>query len=432
MMTSLLATTLLSAALTAPAPPTVLAADVQLAWTTDGKIRISWNETTPAPNTVVLERPGGEDLPLASPSVAEPNTVVLEPAKLEPYGPTVDRARIVVSEPGGDLAPSADFDRYRRGAAQAQLSYRPNGDMAWSVPPDPVVDSTPNDPLDVTTPTTYGLRLMTGEQPWTYDKCRVEYTARSTALSGVITKQRPMDVTFLAWNEWGAAQLDWRWAFSSVVTLNAPASTPYGATATLTGKIATRRIFENPKPPNDALPICLEEDAGARANTTVVLQARDSATGGWYVVGSGKTDAAGNYNFPLRNSGAREYRTTVAGTTGTTPVQPATSPARTVRASTRVVSAKFIQPSVTVGTRPQAYLWVDPAGTQKAALQFKNSAGAWQGLTYKTLYAGRGLVAFAWNTRGTFQFRWWVPGSTTSTRLPVDAVYSGPFTLKVS
>jgi hypothetical protein len=29
-------------------------------------------------------------------------------------------------------------------------------------------------------------------------------------------------------------------------------------------------------------------------------------------------------------------------------------------------------------------------------------------------------------------FRWWIPGSTTSTRLPVDAVYSAPFTLKVS
>jgi hypothetical protein len=228
MLTSLLAITLLSAALTAPAPPSVLAADVQLAWTTDGKIRISWNETSPAPNTVLLERPGAEDLLLASPAATEPNAVVLAPDKLEPWGSTVDRARIVVSEPSGDVARSADFDRYRRDAVQAQLSYRPNGDLAWSVPPDPVVDSTPNDPLDVTTPTTYGLRLMTGEQPWTYDKCRIEYTARTTALSGVISKQRPMDVTFLAWNEWGAAQLDWRWIFSSVVTLNAPASTPFG------------------------------------------------------------------------------------------------------------------------------------------------------------------------------------------------------------
>ncbi|WP_432939203.1 hypothetical protein ACQPXM_28940 [Kribbella sp. CA-253562] len=432
MMTSLLATTLLSTALTTPAPPSVLAADVQLAWTTDGKVRISWNETSPAPNTVVLERPGAEDLLLASPAATEPNTVVLAPDKLEPWGSTTDRARIVVSEPSGDVARSADFDRYRRAAAQAHISYRPNGDLAWSVPPDPVVDSTPNDPLDVAAPTTYGLRLMTGEQPWTYDRCRIEYTARTTALSGVITKQRPMEVIFLAWNEWGAAQLDWRLVSSSVVTLNAPASTPYGATATLTGKVATRRIFENPAPPNGAPPICLDEESGTRPNTTVVLQARDSATGPWYVVGSGKTDAAGNYKFPLRNPGAREYRTTVAGTTGTSPLQPGTSPARTVRASTRVVSAKFIQPAVTVGTRPQAYLWVDPAGTQQAALQFRNSAGAWQGLTYKTLYAGRGLVAFAWNVRGTFQFRWWIPGSTTSTRLPVDAVYSGPFTLKVS
>jgi hypothetical protein len=84
------------------------------------------------------------------------------------------------------------------------------------------------------------------------------------------------------------------------------------------------------------------------------------------------------------------------------------------------------------GTKPQAYLWVDPAGTQKAALQFKNASGAWQGVTYKTLYAGRGLVAFNWNRRGSTQFRWWVPGSTTtSTGLKVDPIYSSPFTLTV-
>jgi hypothetical protein len=183
--------------------------------------------------------------------------------------------------------------------------------------------------------------------------------------------------------------------------------------------------------PNGALPICLELDDGGRADTTGVLQARDSAAGAWYVVGSGRTDAEGNYSFPLRNSGTREYRTTVAGITGATPVQPGTSPARTVRASTRVVSAKVIDPTVTVGTQPQAYLWVDPAGTQKAALQFKNASGAWQGLTYKTLYAGRDLVAFAWSVRGTHQFRWWIRGSTTSTGLAVDPAYSSTITLTV-
>jgi hypothetical protein len=51
---------------------------------------------------------------------------------------------------------------------------------------------------------------------------------------------------------------------------------------------------------------------------------------------------------------------------------------------------------------------------------------------YKTLYAGRGLTGpFAFNRRGVTQFRWWVPGSTTTTGLKVDPVYSAPFNLTV-
>jgi hypothetical protein len=95
------------------------------------------------------------------------------------------------------------------------------------------------------------------------------------------------------------------------------------------------------------------------------------------------------------------------------------------------MSAKFIAPVINYGTKPQAYLWVDPAGSQRAALQFKNTSGAWQGVMYKTLSSGRGIATFAWNRRGATQFRWWVPGSTTSAGLKVDPVYTGAFTLTV-
>ncbi|ADB35596.1 hypothetical protein Kfla_6604 [Kribbella flavida DSM 17836] len=427
MMTSLLAATLLSTTLTAP--PSVLAADVRLAWTTDGKVRISWSETSAAPNTVSLERDGADDLLLGSPSAAQLNELVLEPAALEPSTAGTSAARIVVSEPSGDIARSAYFDRYQRDRVVPRISYLANGDLAWSVPPDQVTDTTPNDPLDSAKPTTYGLRLMSGEQPWAYDRCRIEYTTPSTAPNGVLSKQRAMEIRTLAYNEWGTAELDWRLIGSSSVALNASSTSPYGATTTLTGKVGARAIYENPKPPGDVPPICFDADGGVRANTAITLQARNSATGPWYAVGPGKTDAAGNYKFSLRTPGTREYRVTVGGTSS---MQPATSPARTVRSSTRVVSARFIQPAVKVGTQPQAYLWVDPAGTQKAALQFKNASGAWQGLTSKTLYAGRGLVAFPWNIRGTFQFRWWIPGSTTPTGLRVEPAYSGVFSLTVS
>lgn len=107
------------------------------------------------------------------------------------------------------------------------------------------------------------------------------------------------------------------------------------------------------------------------------------------------------------------------------------SAVKLVRSTTRVVSAKFIAPVVTYGTKPQAYLWVDLAGSQQATLLFKNASGAWQGMTHKTLSSGRGIATFTFNRRGATQFRWWIPGSTTSTGLKVDPVYSGIFTLTV-
>jgi hypothetical protein len=140
------------------------------------------------------------------------------------------------------------------------------------------------------------------------------------------------------------------------------------------------------------------------------------------------TTVHGNYTATFRNPGHREYRVVVANQLNAdgVPRFGADSATVGVRATTRVVSAKFIQPMVNLGTQPQAYLWVDPAGTQKAALQFRNASGVWQGVTYKTLYAGRGLIAFPWNKRGTTQFRWWVPASP-----PADATYSGVFSLTV-
>jgi hypothetical protein len=41
------------------------------------------------------------------------------------------------------------------------------------------------------------------------------------------------------------------------------------------------------------------------------------------------------------------------------------------------------------------------------------------------------LVTFPFNRRGTFQFRWCVPASSSPDGLPVDAVYTAPFSLTV-
>jgi hypothetical protein len=152
----------------------------------------------------------------------------------------------------------------------------------------------------------------------------------------------------------------------------------------------------------------------------------------WYDIGSTKSLADGKYSISLKNPGAREYRAVKANSARDSVVQyGAITAARSVKATTRVQSAKFVVPVVAYGTKPQAYLWVEPPGSQRAALQFKNASGAWQGVTTKTLSAGRGIATFGWSRRGVTQFRWWVPASTTATGLRVEPVYTGAFALTV-
>jgi hypothetical protein len=434
MLTTPLTTLALMANLTTPTPPSILAADVQLSWADNGNVRISWSETAPAPNTITLERDGADDVRIATTTADQPNQIEVSRGDLAPTTNPAAIARIVVSEPSGDVAHSADFDRYRRGSAQIRLTQQADGDLAWSFPPDTSVDTTPDDPLDVPAPAQYVVRLLVaGEKPYTYDQCREVYLPPSTVPEGVIENRgRAMDQQIYSRNEWGSATMDWRLVRASSITLDPPAMAPYGLTLNLSGAVVTMSLYENPAPPNGGLPQCFEERHTRPAGVPVILQARNTPTSAWYVVGSGKTDAEGKYRFPLRNPGAREYRTVVpTDPAGVSPRHGSVSVVRPVKVPTRIVSAKFIQPVISYGTKPQAYLWVDPAGSQRAALQFKNASGAWQGLTWKTLYAGRGLVVFNWNRRGTTQFRWWVPGSTTSTGLPVDPVYTSPFSLTV-
>jgi hypothetical protein len=127
------------------------------------------------------------------------------------------------------------------------------------------------------------------------------------------------------------------------------------------------------------------DDTG-KGGIQVVLHGRNSATSPWYVVGATKTDAQGKYSFTVKNPGAREYRAVLTDpAAGGVARYQSISASKTVRANTKVVQAKFIDPTIFIGQMPNAYLWVDPAGTQRAALQFKNAGGVWQGLTYKNL-----------------------------------------------
>jgi hypothetical protein len=396
---------------------------VTIAWSdaTHTKVRITWTETAATANTVTE---GFNQL--GTTTAARPNELVVRASDFLPT-PAGGVHQVRVAGSDGTSALSVRFDSYVYDPTADRLttSFPGYNQLRWTLKPDETVDNTPNDPLDLPTAYTYAVTPGFDPDPTVFSTgmC-VGDTTISTAPTGILPNTgRPFDYYVIPKNEWGSG----RGASRSVntiseVRLTAPTATPYGGTTTLTGSVQQIGLLLYGMPPT------CDENRYPAAQTTLVIHQRTAATAPWTVVGTTKTDADGNYRAAFRNPGPREYRVVVA--TGTdpegTPRFGADSRTAAIHSTTRVVSAKFIQPVVNLGTQPQAYLWVDPAGSQKAALQFKNASGAWQGLSYKTLYAGRGLIAFPWNKRGATQFRWWVPASATA-----EATYSGVFTLTV-
>lgn len=397
--------------------------NVKLAWV-DGKVKITWTEDAPIPNKIALEVAGKLTKPLGSTTAEAPNELIVPASALEPTNDPASTATIMVFDPSSpSIARSAAFDRYIRAAGGMYRGIAGNGDLNWAFGPDQAIDSTPKDPLDLAQPGRFVPRL-------TRDKagaCEKVMLPATTTPYGVVPKQSgPFALDMGYANEWGERRVDGVWVRTSATRLSAPASTAFGSTIALTGGIALWSL------PDPAGGFCRTAgDPAALGNLEVVLHARNSATSPWYVVGVTRTDASGKYSFAVRNPGAREYRTVLKGAAaGALAQYQSISSSKIVRATTKVVSAKFIDPVIMGTDRPNAYLWVDPAGSQTATLQFKNYYGAWENRVSKTLSSGRGLTGpFAYHERGVTSYRWYVPASKSSTGLPVDAVYSGIFTL---
>jgi phenolic acid decarboxylase len=401
---------------------------VELAWgdATHAKIRITWTETTPVANALSLET-DGDSLSLGSVPASAPNELLVNTSYLG-YTITHGVSKILVTDPSGGQASSPGFDRYSRPAPLPTLTFAPQGGVKWDGHADADEDTTPNDPLDLDGTTQYVARMRLDKQPHTYGDCGEALLPATKVPNGVLPDLgKPTAVAILTSNEWNPKPrgADEGIVETSKLTIAAPTVTSYGTSVTLTGLGGHSYVA-----PGGGV-VCRQLDY-PMSGERIALQSRNSPTGPWYVVGNSTTDSGSRYSFSVKNPGAREYRVVQPGMGRTNWIRyGATSATKFVKATTRVVSARFISPVISYGTKPQAYLWVDPAGSQKAALQFKNSSGAWQGVTYKTLYSGRGLVALSWSRRGATQFRWWVPGSTTSTGLRVEPVYSGIFTLTV-
>jgi hypothetical protein len=402
--------------------------NVQVVWA-DAKqhsIRITWTESQPAANTIVLRSDAGEGgNEFGHTTAGQPNVYVVDATTLGPQSDPADKVWIEVGDGSGTPGRTEVFDRFNYGGELVTTAFEADGSLRWTVAPDTSVDATPGDPLDRLQDYTYIPQQRVRPDGPGIPGCEAINLGPTTARTGTIPDPgHPYNLVIAADNEWGAVRSNFTGVGKTKsLTMTGPAATKLGEKTTLTGVLNEDFLFEASGGP----PSCSQWPEQT-PNQAVVIQQRTSPTAPWTTAGTTRTTGEwGAYTAVLTNPGHREYRALRLNTiSGGRASYGGVSGVKPVRATTRVVSAKFIQPVINLGTQPQAYLWVDPAGTQKAALQFKNASGAWQGVTYKTLYAGRGLLAFPWNKRGAVQFRWWVPATTTA-----DATYSGVFTLTV-
>jgi hypothetical protein len=403
--------------------------EVKVAWAdaTHTKVRVSWTESTPVANSLSLDIGGYESRSLGTIAADAPDELLVNTGYLGSTNNAYDVATIVVTDPSGAQASSAVFDRYTPQVMLPTATFTPQGDVRWDAHMDSS-DPTPDDPLDVEGGTRYTIRMRLDKPQYTYGHCSVVNLPVTTVPQGVVPNPgQPAMVAILTANEWNPRpQGDDRvYIGGTGLTINGPSATSLGTIVTLTGEVRARYISAG------GSPLC-EEISYPLSDQRITLQGRNSSTGSWYNISSTKSVADGKYSISLKNPGAREYRAVRADSADTSVVQyGATTAARLVKATTRVQSAKFVVPVVAYGTKAQAYLWVEPPGSQRAALQFRNASGAWQGATTKTLSAGRGIATFGWSRRGVTQFRWWVPASTTATGLRVEPVYTGAFALTV-
>jgi hypothetical protein len=401
--------------------------DVQVVWA-DAKqhsIRITWAESQPAANTIVLRSGAGEGgYEFGHTTADQPNVYVVDAASLGRTADPADKVWIEVSDGSGTPGRTDAFDRFNYGGYPVTTAFEADGSLRWTVAPDTSVDQTPDDPLDRPMDYTYRPQQRVRTDEPGIPGCDAINLAPTTARTGTIPDRGyPYNLLIAVDNEWGTVQSNLTGVGrTKSLTMTGPAATKLGEKTTLTGVLNEDFLFETSGPPS------CSQWPEQTLNQSVVIQQRTSATAPWTTAGTTKTTGEwGTYTAVLTNRGHREYRALRLNTiSGGRASYGGVSGVKPVRATTRVVSAKFIQPVINLGTRPQAYLWVDPAGTQKSALQFKNASGAWQGVAYKTLYAGRGLLAFPWNKRSVTQFRWWIPTSATA-----DATYSNTFTLTV-
>ncbi|GAA1556411.1 hypothetical protein [Kribbella lupini] len=376
----LLAGALLAATLTTPAhAATATSANVTIAWADDSfsVVRVTWDDDGAQPNRVVQYQDGkpvtnGVTLVAAD----QPNQLDL-PASL------VDVRRVTqigVSAGGDEAAPvtmSPSFDTDLPAPAElvsSAISGTSTLTASWKAGT-PKPDTTPGDPLD---------RPATAVFQAEADGVEVSPKGPGTAVT-VTGRTSTFRLSVSTFNEWGTTTTALVEAGTSSPSLSAPGISTYGYLFNLFGTFAGN---------------------GARP---VILQARNTPTSPWYVVGT-RTFSGGQYLFSLQNSAPRQYRVQVPNTAGGQFVWfGGYSPVVTSKVQLNV-NLGIPYPTIKRGGYGTMTLTVYPLAALTAVLQ------RWNGTTWTTVGPVKADAGTAYGyvrhpVPGKYSYRYYVPAT---------------------
>ncbi|TDD57459.1 hypothetical protein E1263_23710 [Kribbella antibiotica] len=410
---ALLVTTLSTPAwAAAPEAPT----DVQVSWTDDGKVRVTWKDNGEA-NQVRAVYPDVGPL-AAEPAAGAPNEVFLSPGAF----PTLSKVGISVRSVGADNVTSEParsplFDTHpvpKLVINNAQSLSTTSVRVWWQR--DTFVDETPNDPLDHPTGT-WVKATVTGPAAGQ----QTEYVVRGVTTADVPVRRGPLTIKLSTGNEWGQPpageyQTVRVGTMSATSKLSPPArfSFTYWDSKLLATfpEIIRNEVFE------------------------VEVQARPNSSSPWKKVSRNGGQIDGKLFFTSAGAaGAQEYRLWVpAGWLYRDDVILVTPPVSTAAQFVRKyaeIGTGHAPDTARVGLTVHHKIIVAPALPLKAALQ------KWDGKQWRYVRAvqldnkGKADVAIRAAGRGTTQkYRIATPAVKVN-GLPVEFTTSDPFTLKV-
>jgi hypothetical protein len=385
------------------AAPEAFAADpaptnVHVSWKdeTFRQVRVTWDESTPQPNMIVL-RPKGSTgsakryyFPVDAPNVLD---VYADTFPFSGEATSVGPLEFTVAAgtPAGDTSPATPSETFDAVGANVPelVSFSMSGtstiQVKWKSQPLPA-DTTPNDPLDRTVPITFAPRytaLLGGTQ--------IAIGTPGPATQVTFIGPKPAYVfTVVAHNEWGDSDGGARViADQAQVTAKVPAWAVYqSGTSKITGTYAPTQAWRQ-----------------------VVLQARNTSTSPWYVVGT-TTSRDGRFSFTLGTGGSRQYRVAIPNA-----VEPENVASFGVysapAASTTQLStlARFSYTQIGTGSTNQAELTVFPAVNTTATLQRWNGK-AWATVGPVKVTNGRGVGYIRTASPSRVAYRYYVPAST--------------------